>query len=89
MTKIDYITVTALTGISIGQIENGFEIYPNPANDGLTIEMAIAGQYSIEISSLNGQLIVQKSMEGTTHQIDRFDSPQYSLNSELPCCQVF
>ena len=32
-------------------------IYPNPTNDMVTIQTNDPGQYSIEITSLNGQLI--------------------------------
>ena len=45
-------------------------IYPNPTNSILTIESEQQGLHSIEITSLNGQLIYKGEMEGTTHQID-------------------
>ena len=47
-----------------------FKIYPNPANDLLTIETNQPGQYFFEITSLNGQLLYTNKMEGPTHQID-------------------
>jgi len=46
------------------------KIYPNPANDLLTIETGQPGQHFIEITSLNGQLLYNDRMEGPTHQID-------------------
>jgi hypothetical protein len=45
-------------------------IYPNPTNNQLTIETEKSDRYSIEIASLNGQLIFSTLMEGTTHQLD-------------------
>jgi predicted MPP superfamily phosphohydrolase len=45
-------------------------IYPNPTNDLLTIETDKPDHYSIEIHSLNGQLIYSTRMDGPTHQID-------------------
>ncbi len=45
-------------------------IYPNPTTNILTIETDQPGYYSIEINSINGQLIYSEAMEGSTHQID-------------------
>lgn len=46
-------------------------IYPNPTNTLLNIRLFdYSGQYNIEITSLNGQLIYSTVMEGNTHQID-------------------
>ena len=47
-----------------------FNIYPNPVNDLLTIEIRQPGQNFIEITSLNGQLLYTYIMEGSFHQID-------------------
>ncbi|MFC2115151.1 T9SS type A sorting domain-containing protein [Bacteroidota bacterium] len=49
---------------------NGLSIYPNPTNNLLTIETDNPGLYSIEISSLNGQLIYCASKKGNLMQID-------------------
>ena len=49
---------------------NNIAIYPNPTNTILTIETGISDLYNIEITSQNGQLILSKEMEGTTHQLD-------------------
>ena len=46
------------------------ELFPNPTTTTLMIKTHNSGQYSIEISSLNGQLILSKEMEGTNHQLD-------------------
>jgi hypothetical protein len=45
-------------------------MYPNPANNLLTVEVAGSDLYSINITSMNGQLIYSTNMEGPTHQID-------------------
>jgi hypothetical protein len=47
-----------------------FNIFPNPANDLLTIETGITGQHFIEITSPKGQLLYNLKMEDPTHQID-------------------
>ena len=47
-----------------------FSIYPNPSNTLITIETGISNLYNIEIISLNGQLMYNKEMEGSSHQID-------------------
>ena len=48
----------------------GIRIYPNPANDLLTIETDEPMDCAFEITSLNGQLIFSTEMEGTAHKID-------------------
>ena len=64
-------TVRVEQGVGVKENANaGIRIYPNPTNDLLTIETGIVGQHSIEINSLNGQLIFNGKMEGITHQID-------------------
>ena len=45
-------------------------IYPNPANTHITIETGVSELYTIRITSLNGQQIFSKEMEGPTHQLD-------------------
>ena len=46
------------------------KIYPNPTNDLLSIETGKPGQYFIQITLLNGQLLFSDSMEGPANQID-------------------
>ena len=45
-------------------------IYPNPANNLLTIETNQPGHHFIKINSLNGQLLYNVKEDGPTHQID-------------------
>ena len=45
-------------------------IYPIPTNSLLNIETEQSDKYSIEITTLNGQLLYTVRMEGTSHQID-------------------
>ena len=49
---------------------SGLSFYPNPTNTLLTIDAEQQDHYSININSLNGQLIYSTKMEGTTHQLD-------------------
>lgn len=52
------------------QIELIINIYPNPTNSILTIETEQPDHYSINITSINGQLIFSTTMKGTSHQLD-------------------
>ena len=54
---------------NISQNES-FRIYPNPANDVLTIKTNTSGLHTIEIISLNGQVIKSMKMDGPVQQID-------------------
>ena len=48
----------------------GIKVYPNPTYGILTIESDNIGQHSIEITSLNGQIIHRSNFTGSSHQID-------------------
>ncbi len=64
-------TVRVEQGVGVKENANaGIRIYPNPTNDILTIETGNVGQHSIEINSLNGQLIYQTIWKEPSHQID-------------------
>ncbi len=59
------------SGVGIEESMAGeFSIYPNPTNNLLTIEPAISGEFIIELSSPNGQLIFIEEIEGTTYNLD-------------------
>ena len=45
-------------------------IYPNPAINILTIETNRSGQHTVEIASVNGQLLYSDKIEEPSHQID-------------------
>jgi hypothetical protein len=49
---------------------NNCTLHPNPGNGILTIETQIAGQFSIEVTSLNGKLVYSTRMDGDTRQVD-------------------
>jgi hypothetical protein len=65
----NYVFLNCTTGFTEYN-NDGFHLYPNPTNDLLTIETSQPGIRFIEITSLNGQLILSREMEGTTHQLD-------------------
>ena len=54
---------------------NEVTIYPNPANMQITIETGIQGPYIIEITTLNGQLLLGKEVEGSEHQLNLYPYP--------------
>ncbi|MFC2116542.1 T9SS type A sorting domain-containing protein [Bacteroidota bacterium] len=57
------------TGI-VGIDQKGTRIYPNPVTDLLSIETSTPGLHTIEIHSLNGQLLYSTKIDGPTLQID-------------------
>ncbi|KPJ98604.1 MAG: hypothetical protein AMJ60_07700 [Desulfobacterales bacterium SG8_35] len=62
-------SICDITGIGIFGNEN-LSIYPNPTYTMLTIETITADRLHLELTSLNGQIIYEKKLEGTTHHID-------------------
>jgi len=63
--------ITVIPGVGIANAKaNRLFIFPNPTKDLLTIGTVNSDHYSIEITSLNGQLINSSEMVGTSHQID-------------------
>jgi predicted GH43/DUF377 family glycosyl hydrolase len=66
----DDLVLDKTTGINDFRSTSNIRVYPNPANDLLTIETDDPGQHTIEITSLNGQLLYSTLIEGPTHQID-------------------
>jgi uncharacterized protein (TIGR02145 family) len=46
------------------------QIYPNPVNNILTVKSIYPGRHTIEIISLNGQILYTNKTEGSTLQID-------------------
>jgi len=61
--------VCGTTGI-ITNSPTELSIYPNPAIDILTIETTRSGQHTVEIASVNGQLLFIDKIEEPTYQID-------------------
>ncbi len=59
-----------IDGIEEGKEPGALKVYPNPANTLLTIETDYPSRYSFNITTMNGQLILNGEMEGTSHQID-------------------
>jgi N-acetylneuraminic acid mutarotase len=53
-----------------------FRIFPNPAEDQISIQADFYGNKWLKISTLNGQLIYSEHMEGFTHQIDLRSYPK-------------
>lgn len=49
---------------------NELYIYPNPANDFITIETGIPGNYYIGVTSINGQLLLNKIVENREYVLD-------------------
>jgi len=61
------------TDCSVGIEETNLSIlryYPNPANNLLTIDSEQYDNYSVIISALNGQLLLNNEVEGHSHEID-------------------
>jgi hypothetical protein len=59
------------TGIRIESTKDqNISVLPNPANTFLSINTMTHGTYHIEISSMKGQIILTRKIEGPSHQID-------------------
>ena len=52
------------------ELDDISKIYPNPANDLITVETKILGPYSIELNAVNGQLIYSAKVQEPIHHID-------------------
>ncbi len=51
-------------------IANEFEIYPNPATTLVTVQTNGVSGLTVELSTLNGNLIYKSNIKGTLHQIN-------------------
>jgi len=56
-------------GIETEVASSEFSIYPNPAQDVLTIELNVAGNKTIEITNMNGQVIEMHNFSKTSNQV--------------------
>lgn len=64
-------TIKYVTDVSTIYTRNGnVLIYPNPTNKFLTIETGISDIYNINITSINGQLLLNKVFVGVDFKID-------------------
>jgi hypothetical protein len=75
------ITVTVVkdpTVNSIRMVENlpEFELFPNPADEKITVHSSKPGIYDIEITGQKGQLLYSNRVERTTQRIDLSSLPQ-------------
>jgi len=60
-----------IEGVGVeNEFREQFRIFPNPVQNLLFIETNGNSSWSVEVTSLNGQMIYSKEMEGTTDQID-------------------
>ena len=69
-----HVRVYTIEYINTGILDYGpklFSVYPNPTNSMLNIELSgISDQYIIDITYINGQLILSKEIVGPSHQFD-------------------
>ena len=56
--------------------EAGISIYPNPTYNLLTIETSTSDPFDIELTSLSGQILLNKVFEGASHQLDLSSFPK-------------
>ena len=63
-------------GIESSSSLESLQIYPNPTNDMVTIQTNNPGQYSIEITSLNGQLIYSFISNRASQQVNLSPYPK-------------
>ena len=58
------------TGVSDASFEETLKLYPNPTKNLINIQTQEHGAYSIEISSLKGQIIHRNEFTGASYQSD-------------------
>ena len=59
------------TGITLYESQDDvINIYPNPANDLVTIQYNSPGKYSVMINSMNGQVLYDETSSKLVHKID-------------------
>jgi hypothetical protein len=58
------------TGVSDTSFEETLKLYPNPTKNLINIQTQESGAYSIEISSLKGQIIHRNEFTGASYQAD-------------------
>ena len=61
------------------------DVNPNPFTNHITIKTSIHGNYNIIITTINGQLLLSKELEGSEHQLDLSFLSSWSLFCN---CQV-
>ncbi len=64
-----YVKDTVSTG-TIEQNTDPLLLYPNPARDFIIIQSRVPGAYSVEVISMNGQVLQRNEFVGTSHQLD-------------------
>ena len=70
-------------GVGIDNVLHAhFRIYPNPTRDMLTIAFEEKGEYTIELTTLNGQVLFRTDIEDSTYRIDLSSYPRglYLIN---------
>jgi len=79
-TTVEYAVSTDPTSISDNHAES-IVVYPIPAYDNIIIQTTISGEFTIIITSVNGQLLYSDKIEGPSHQIDlsSFDKGLYFI----------
>ena len=77
--------VSVLVDLCLGVNENsslsGFNVFPNPGNGVYTINI-LEGRYDLKVTDISGRLVMERSFEGTTSEIDLRDHAHgmYYLN---------
>jgi hypothetical protein len=60
-----------ITGVGIDNILNGqIRIFPTPTSKLITIQFGDSGEFSVEIISMNGQIILSRDFTGETFHLD-------------------
>ncbi|MEA3462085.1 MAG: T9SS type A sorting domain-containing protein [Bacteroidota bacterium] len=66
----DYEAFT-ITGVGINKATaDQLSLFPNPANNHITIQTMVPGEYLVEIFSMSGQIILSRNFRGISTRID-------------------
>jgi 3-phytase len=72
--ELPHLLIDTEYSTGIEQSNDGYKagsiIYPNPANKMINIVLKGEAKYTIEITSVNGQLMLNRELEGAANQVD-------------------
>jgi len=70
-------TTEACSGVGVEEdIQYELSVYPNPVNGITTLQLEVPAEYSIEIVSMNGQVVMQRQFSGSSYELDLSSIPK-------------
>lgn len=79
------LTITSLTNIPKTEDVSGWKIFPNPANDFITLSSLFDKEKVVKIYGLDGRLMIEKVFSGAKLDISSLPSGVYYLKIDEKC----